>query len=106
MRLVDADYFSAEMKKRQDKCAEWVETVKEEDDETYQHACGALSVFSEVKLTLDKMQTVDIVQCKDCEYFRPIDQFFGECLHLPNELVIDINWYCADGERRETDEAD
>lgn len=48
----------------------------------------------------------EVVRCKDCEYWKPIDQFFGECLHFPNGLINDINWFCADGERRETDEAD
>ena len=46
-------------------------------------------------------ESVAVVRCKDCEYFRPIDQFFGYCLHYVNELVIDINWFCADGERKD-----
>lgn len=44
---------------------------------------------------------VKVVYCKDCEYFKQIDACFGECVHLPGELVNSLIWYCADGERKE-----
>ena len=54
---------------------------------------------------LPSVDAVEVVYCKDCEYFKKIDQFFGECMHLPNSLpdglVNDLFWYCADGERKE-----
>ena len=55
-RLIDADVFRDEMKKRQDACVKWCEAARGED---FIRACGARSVFAEVKLTLDNMPTVD-----------------------------------------------
>ena len=48
------------------------------------------------------VDAVEVVRCGDCEYWKQIDPHFGECLRLPGEMmVIDENWFCADGERRE-----
>ena len=55
-RLVDADAFSAEMKKRQDAAREWKKEAK--DSETAARADAVLSFLCEVKLTLDKLPTV------------------------------------------------
>ena len=57
--LIDRDAYKAEMKKRQDNCAEWRDNAKADGDmEIYHRADGALSVFCEAKLTLDKMPTI------------------------------------------------
>ena len=55
-RLVDADDFSEEMKKRQDAAWEWRGDAK--DEMTAARADAVLSFLSEVKLTLDKLPTV------------------------------------------------
>lgn len=62
MRLIDADAYKAEMKQRQDACAEWRDEAKACcDTELFVRADGALSAFIEAKLTLDKMPTIDAV---------------------------------------------
>ena len=55
-RLVDADAFSEEMKKRQDAALEWRDDAK--DEMTAARADAVLSFLCEVKLTLDKLPTV------------------------------------------------
>ena len=68
-----------------------------------------MSIYKSLKTGLEqaisgevrKVDMVEVVRCKDCEYFKEIDPCFGECTHLPNGLVNDLFWYCADGERRE-----
>lgn len=64
--LIDRDAYKAEMKKRQDNCAEWRDNAKADGDmEIYHRADGALSVFCEAKLTLDKMPTIIPADGKD-----------------------------------------
>lgn len=61
-RLIDADAYSAEMKKRQDACEKLMHDAERWNDvELMRRADSAFSVFSEAKLTLDKMPTVDAV---------------------------------------------
>lgn len=55
-RLVDADAFSEEMKKRQDAAWKWRGDAK--DEMTAARAGAVLSFLCEVKLTLDKLPTV------------------------------------------------
>ena len=96
MRLIDADAYAEEMAKRQDACGKWMDSAI--DELTLQRAEGAYSMLCEAKLTLDKMPTIDAVPVVRC----------GECIHAntvgfctKNELFIDDDWFCADGERRE-----
>ena len=105
MRLIDADVLAVEMKARQEAAKKWVEETKDEDDSTYARACGAYSVFSEVKLTLDKMPTVDAVEvlrCKDCE--RRKDSHISKNPELKlcgfNHGFTYPDFFCKDGERR------
>lgn len=99
MRLIDADAYKAEMKQRQDACAEWRDEAKARcDTELYIRADGALATFVEAKLTLDKMPTVDavpVVRCRDCIH---ADEY-GHC-------EMQMFWgtrddYCSRGQRRE-----
>lgn len=48
-----------------------------------------------------------VVRCKDCRHWLPMDRFHqdyhpgrGDC--ELNCWVRDFDWYCADGERRES----
>ena len=50
-RLIDADWFAAEMKKRQEEAGKWLREAK--DRETAVRADAVLSFLCEVKLTLD-----------------------------------------------------
>ena len=60
MRLIDADAYKAEMKTRQDACAEWLDEAKADgNEEQYVRAEQALATFIEAKLTLDKMPTIE-----------------------------------------------
>lgn len=55
-RLVDADAFAAEMKKRQEEAEKWLREAK--DRETAVRADAVLSFLCEVKLTLDAAPTI------------------------------------------------
>ena len=55
-RLIDADAFAAEMKKRQEEAGKWLREAK--DHETAVRADAVLSFLCEVKLTLDAVPTV------------------------------------------------
>ena len=55
-RLIDADAFAAEMKKRQEEAGKWLREAK--DRETAVRADAVLSFLCEVKLTLDAATTV------------------------------------------------
>lgn len=60
-RLIDADAFAAEMKKRQDACAEWKEDIKNGGGygtELYYRADSFWGAMCETKLTLDKIPTI------------------------------------------------
>lgn len=110
MRLIDADAYKAEMKQRQDACAECRDEAKACcDTELFVRADGALSVFIEAKLTLDKMPTIDavpVVRCRECIYNRK-----GEYPDVAVDCEKDhdfARWlspdfYCADGERKAGD---
>lgn len=69
-RLIDADAFSAEMKKRQDACKKWMENST---DEVHLRACGAYPVFCETKLLLDQMPTIDAVEVVHGEWIEADD---------------------------------
>lgn len=59
MRLIDADAYAAEMKKRQDACMDVMANAH--SDRMYtenEHWAGVLAAFAEAKITLDKMPTV------------------------------------------------
>lgn len=60
MRLIDADAYAAEMKKRQDACMEAMENASYDGEQfsPKEHWEGVLAAFAEAKLTLDDMQTV------------------------------------------------
>ena len=55
-RLIDADVFAAEMKKRQEEAEKWLREAK--DRETAVRADAVLSFLCEVKLTLDAVPTI------------------------------------------------
>ena len=57
--------------------------------------------FAKLGEELAKHDFVEVVRCGDCEYWKQIDPCFGECLRFTGEMVIDVNWFCADGDRRE-----
>lgn len=45
--------------------------------------------------------TQEIVRCKDCKHFAP-DGVYTMC-YRHNGLSQGTDWYCADGERRESE---
>ena len=55
-RLIDADAFADEMKKRQEEAGRWLREAK--DRETAVRADAVLSFLCEVKLTLDAAPTI------------------------------------------------
>jgi hypothetical protein len=71
------------------------------DDAIDKYTVAIIDNDAQTIAQLPSARAVEVVYCKDCEYFKEIDPCFGECLHLPNGLVNDLFWYCADGERKE-----
>lgn len=53
--------------------------------------------FKKLGRELAKHDFVEVVHCRDCEYWREIDGIFGEC----HNGCHDAEFYCKDGERRE-----
>lgn len=77
-----------------------IEEIKQFSTDNIRLRNGLMELENHMEL-IPSAQAVEVVYCKDCEYFKEIDPCFGECLHLPNGLVNDLFWYCADGERKE-----
>lgn len=60
-RLIDADAYCAEMKKRQDACTEWRDEIKSGGGygtDLFYRTEGFLGAMCEAKLTIDKMPTI------------------------------------------------
>ena len=51
-------------------------------------------------------ERVDVVRCGQCKWDKPYGKLIGcdneNCGHSPASLV-DVDWFCADGERRNDD---
>ena len=60
MRLIDADDYAAEMRKRQDACRKW-KSEQNKGSEMYARAEQALVTFVEAWLTLEKQPTIDAI---------------------------------------------
>lgn len=60
MRLIDADAYAAQMKKRQDACMDVMESDSYDGEQFSfkEHWGGVLAAFAEAKLTLDDMPTI------------------------------------------------
>lgn len=65
-----------------------------------------MSIYKSLKTGLEqaikgevrKVDMVEVVRCKYCEHFNPIeDGIFGECSF--GNGIHDVGWFCADGER-------
>lgn len=111
MRLIDADAFSEEMKRRQDACEKWMHNAEMlNDEDMIARANGAWSVFIETKLTLDKQPTVSpdmaqvlayecgkdsvqVVRCKDCRYFH--ENVFGDEIGMGKPYDCLIVGHCC-----------
>lgn len=111
MKLIDADAYAEEMKKRQDACKEWTQrTIDTVDEENYLRSCGAYVVFVEAKLLLENQPTIDaveVVRCNDCKWFAEFTHNgeptgHGSCNNPQNGWwrCQQAGWFCADGERR------
>lgn len=60
MRLIDADAYAIEMRKRQDACRKW-KSEQNVGSETYARAEQALVTFVEAWVTLEKQPTIDAI---------------------------------------------
>ena len=108
MRLIDADAYADEMRKRQDECLKWVNRTKDIKGKNYtinDIALQAMATFTEAKLTLNKQPTVDAVQvvrCGECKHWESAkDPDDGGLCRALGFLRTDREWYCADGERKD-----
>lgn len=60
MRLIDADAYAAEMRKRQDDCRAWKDSL-DEGTELYARAEQSLVTFVEAALTLKSLPTIPAI---------------------------------------------
>lgn len=70
-RYIDADVYANDMHDVRIRLDKWL--AESETDEIRNRAEGSLAILVEAKLVLDKQPTVDaveVVRCKDCEYFK------------------------------------
>lgn len=74
MRLIDADAFAEEMKVRRENAGEWLREAKDHD--TAVRADAVLTFLIEVKLTLDKIPTIDAVSVKHGEWITKGQDIF------------------------------
>lgn len=100
-RLIDADAFSAEIKKRQDACKKWMENST---DEMHLRACGAYPVFCETKLLLDQMPTIDAVEVVHGEWImfeRPNGGYYKGCslCTYPMPTDMELDYLCEEDNR-------
>ena len=66
--------------------------------------------FARVKRHLEEAKAVDaveVVRCKDCGYWKYMEEYYGECSHPRFCLdghpdpTMEMNGFCSCGERRE-----
>ena len=60
MRLIDADAYAAEMRKKQDNCRAWKDSL-DNASETYARAEQSFVTFIEAALTLKSQPTIDAI---------------------------------------------
>lgn len=60
MRLIDADAYAAEMRKRQEYCRAWKDSL-DRGSETYARAEQSFITFVEAALTLKNQPTIDAI---------------------------------------------
>ena len=121
MRLIDADAYADEMRKRQNECKKLIEEARKNKSSDVEYWNGIYATFVEAKLTLDSIPTVDavpVVRCKDCKWWdKKAESPYGYCHackhgHYSEHWEIGIyrvykgDWFCADGERKEDDDDD
>ena len=102
MRLIDADAFSEEMKRRQNACEKWMHNAEMlNDEDMIARANGAWSVFIETKLTLDKQPTVspDMAQVLAYECGKA-ERKKGKWIDLGKDRII--RWQCSECGRKDT----
>lgn len=86
-RLIDADAYAIEMKKRQDACHKW-KSEQNEGSEMYARAEQALVTFVEAWLTLEKQPTIDAIPVSWLEEQRDkLSEAWDEEWHEINGLI-------------------
>ena len=61
--------------------------------------------LSTIQRWMDSADIVEVVRCRDCKYSRPyrLDEYTCEKEHDCGDYTTPADWYCADGERRESE---
>lgn len=105
MRLIDADAYEIEINQRLNDCMTL--KIDAQNFDSFLLADGALIAYSQTKMVLDDMPTVDAVEvvlCKDCKHYEPDDLCGNSGGCKSTGLIVVHDWYCADGERREAND--
>lgn len=58
------------------------------------------SITAVIPNTLERIEYVQVVRCKDCKYWEQSDEY-GWCQLLTLDGETRPDWFCADGERIE-----
>lgn len=53
---------------------------------------------------LPAVDAVEVVRCKDCEYFKLFSDGYAKCKHKYGLAQITTDTFCSRGERRDDDE--
>ena len=91
MRPIDADALKDHLEDLQSY------TILGEEHPYYSGETNALSVAIQ---NIDNAPTIDavpVVRCKDCKHYLKLT-FYAVC--TKHDLVVELNDYCSDGERR------
>ena len=57
--------------------------------------------YGSIKAELEKQDIVKVIRCKDCKYKEAEENGMAYC-SIPTGGWVDEDWFCADGERKES----
>lgn len=75
---------------------------KDEDGYTVDDADEKRAIITDLVNGIPAVDAVPIVRCKDCKHWHEDIGSTTKWL-MCHVIVTDRNWFCADGERRESD---
>ena len=122
MRLIDADALRTSIRESIEECRKWANEIH--DGEMYARVSQSIGTFVECSLRIKNAPTVepikvgdvckdcwrdggnavDVVRCKDCKFYHKADRGHPDTDWCKRLIcgTIKPDFFCADGERRET----
>ena len=93
MRLIDADRLKKVM-------SETIMFIMQNPkmDSQEAHVRAAFVTFGKMLHNAPTIDAVPVVRCKDCRWRTGFEM--DDAWHPCDEVAVNNNWFCADGERR------